>query len=139
MTQHEQEMRDLQQAYDMKIKDLHEEIRQAQEKRNAEIAEYRQKLHESEEKHDKLLIEYQALEEKKLLCEAKIKALRIENGSLSSQDEFSDKDSFDQLEKEFSIFERFYKEQWKHAKKKIRKKTLTLENLRGQNRQDDQP
>lgn len=139
MTQHEQEMRDLQQAYDAKIKDLHEEILKTREDWNAEVAEYRKKLDESEQKYHVLQIEYQALEERKLLCEAQIKALRIENGSLSGQDEFADKDGFDQLEKEFSIFERFYKEQWKQAKKKIRKKTLTLENLRGQNRQENQP
>jgi hypothetical protein len=139
MTQHEQEMRDLQQAYDAKIKDLHEEILKTHEDWNAEVAEYRKKLDESEQKYHVLQIEYQALEERKLLCEAQIKALRIENGSLSGQDEFADKDGFDQLEKEFSIFERFYKEQWKQAKKKIRKKTLTLENLRGQNRQENQP
>ena len=139
MTQHEQEMRDLQQAYDAKIKDLHEEILKTREDWNAEVAEYRKKLDESEQKYHVLQIEYQALEERKLLCEAQIKALRIENGSLSGQDEFAHKDGFDQLEKEFSIFERFYKEQWKQAKKKIRKKTLTLENLRGQNRQENQP
>lgn len=139
MTQHEQEMRDLQQAYDAKVKDLHEEILKTREDWNAEVAEYRKKLDESEQKYHVLQIEYQALEERKLLCEAQIKALRIENGSLSGQDEFADKDGFDQLEKEFSIFERFYKEQWKQAKKKIRKKTLTLENLRGQNRQENQP
>ena len=106
---------------------------------NREVAEYRQKLQECDDKYLALQDEYQKLEEQKALCEAQIKALRIENGSLSAQEEFAEKAGFDELEKEFTIFERFYKEQWKAAKKKIRKKTLTLENLRGQKGQDNQP
>ena len=139
MTQHEQEMRELQQAYDAKIQELHEEIHQIQDKWNQEVAEYRRKLEDSEAKYDALHLLYKTLEEKKAVCEAQIKALRIENGSLNNQEEYVEKDGFDQLEKEFEIFERFYKEQWKQVKKKIRKKTLTLENLRGQKGQETQP
>jgi len=139
MLQHEQEMRELQQAYDAKIQELHAQMQELKEQWNREVAEYRQKLQECDDKYLALQDEYQKLEEQKALCEAQIKALRIENGSLSAQEEFAEKAGFDELEKEFTIFERFYKEQWKAAKKKIRKKTLTLENLRGQKRQDNQP
>ena len=139
MLQHEQEMRELQQAYDAKIQELHAQMQELKEQWNREVAEYRQKLQECDDKYLALQDEYQKLEEQKALCEAQIKALRIENGSLSAQEEFAEKAGFDELEKEFTIFERFYKEQWKAAKKKIRKKTLTLENLRGQKGQDNQP
>ena len=50
--------------------------------------------------------------------------------------DYTDKDSFYELEKEYKSFTRVYKEQWEKTKKRIRKKHLTLENFRGQNEQD---
>ncbi|MBR6794692.1 MAG: hypothetical protein IKM52_01115, partial [Clostridia bacterium] len=79
------------------------------------------------------------LAEEKLVCEARIKALRLEKGRLPETEDFTDKKAFDSLEKEFEAFHRFYQKQWSKTKKKIRKDILNYENLKGQNGQNHQP
>ncbi len=128
-------MQELHQVYDVKISSLQEESRMAEERHLREAADYRRKIQECDQKYDELTCEYQALEEIKCLREAQLKALRLQSGTLNSEDDFANKENFDQLEKEFNAFHKFYQVQWNQTKKSIRKKTLTLENLKGQNRQ----
>jgi kinesin family protein 4/21/27 len=74
--------------------------------------------------------DYNALTEEKRLAEARIKAL----GGLSR--DYTDRDSFNELEREYNAFTRVYKEQWAKTKKQIRKSHLNIENIKGQKEQD---
>ena len=82
---------------------------------------------------------HEALQEEKLACEARIKALRLEKGTLPEADDLTTKQGFDALEKEFKAFDRFYRDQWRRTKKKIRKDILNYENLKGHNGQNHPP
>jgi hypothetical protein len=79
---------------------------------------------------------YNGLIEEKRICEARIKALRSINGEAVSENEFTEKEDFDELEREFEAFNRFYKSKWSGAKKSIRKKLLNFESLKGNKGQD---
>ena len=70
-----------------------------------------------------------------LIESARVDAARIKVlGGLDR--DYTDRDSFSELEKEYNAFTRIYKEQWDKTKKRIRKKHLNMENFRGQNEQD---
>lgn len=70
-----------------------------------------------------------------LVESARIDAARIK--ALGGVDrDFTDRDSFNELEREYNAFTRIYKEQWVKTKKQIRKKHLSIENIRGQKEQD---
>ena len=79
---------------------------------------------------EKYKAEHDELLEKKRLAEARVKAL----GGVDR--DYTDKESFNELEAEYNAFTRVYKEQWAKTKKRIRKNLLTIENFRGQKEQD---
>ena len=63
-------------------------------------------------------------------------AIRVEHGEDIGEDAYTDKDGFDTLEREYIAFTRFYEEKWGRTKKKIRKKLLNYETLKGKNGQE---
>lgn len=71
---------------------------------------------------------YDKLYERLLLAEAIANGVRAQRGE--ALEEYTDKESFDELEKQYHAFLRFYKSEWQKTKKKIRKNTLKIENLK---------
>lgn len=78
-------------------------------------------LKEKTEEYDKVL-------ERCLIAEALVKALRAEKGAVEG--DYTDKANFDQLEREYKAFTRFYNDAWTKAKKRIRKDILNMKNLK---------
>ena len=70
------------------------------------------------------------LTEEKRVIEARLKALYSLNGQENELGEFTDKDKFDELEKEYEAFKKFYDKQWNMTKKKIRKTSLNWKNIK---------
>ena len=73
--------------------------------------------------------EYGKVLERCLIAEALVKALRAEKGAVEG--DYTDKANFDQLEREYKAFTRFYNDAWAKAKKRIRKDILNMKNLKG--------
>lgn len=109
---------ELEDSYLQKIEQIHQSLAQALQENAALKAEREELLQE------------------KLIDEARIKAILANNGETLSS--FTDKESFDQLEKEYEAFTHFYKLQWKKAKKEIRKSLLSFDALRGQKGDKDE-
>ena len=74
--------------------------------------------------------EKQKIIEEKILAEGKLKAMRAKNSDLTDEDDYTEKESFDELEKEFESFKKFYESQWSKTKKKIRKNSLNWKNFK---------
>ena len=72
--------------------------------------------------------EYDQLYERFLLAEAIANGVRARRKE--ALEDYTDKESFNELEKQYNAFLRFYKKQWQKTKKKIRKNTLKIENLK---------
>ena len=45
-------------------------------------------------------------------------------------DNYTDKESFDELENELEVFIKFYKKEWTRTKRRIRKELLNIKNIR---------
>ena len=69
--------------------------------------------------------EYDLAMQDKRAAEARVKAL----GGVNR--DYTDRESFDELEKEYQAFTKIYKDQWSKAKKTIRKRHLNAENIKG--------
>lgn len=82
---------------------------------------------------------YEALQEEKRLLEARVKALRFRKGQVPSAETgaYTDKADFDELEKEYEAFGRYYKRAWKKTKRQIRKEVLTPEEIMGKGHDAD--
>ena len=103
------------------------------------FADINGKLSESNAKNDALSAEKQALADEKLTLEARIKALRIEHGLVGKDEDYTEKEGFDELERELEAFVDFYESQWGVAKKKIRKKLLNYQSLKGEKKPKNKP
>ena len=141
IVKHEGEIRDVKIAADEQIRQIQEAALAEKESYDREIegvrAEAARLVEEAKDGENKAreqlnekLDEYSALLEKKRLCEARIKAL----GGVSR--DYTDRDSFNELEAEYNAFVRIYKDQWAKTKKQIRKNHLNMKNIKGQKEQD---
>lgn len=98
---------------------LHLTIRQLQEQENTRLDALRREYDlELQQQKQLFLQEYEALAE----------SLRVENARHHAREgtdtDLSSQEAFAELEAEFAAFRRFYKEQWKAAKRQIRHKHL---------------
>lgn len=68
------------------------------------------------------------LEKENTLVKAQLNGIRHEHGLMTDADDFSSKERFEELEREFEAFYSLFENEWKKTKKKIRKDILwTLE------------
>lgn len=132
----EERMHDIEVKCEEKIAAITQQMLDREAELQEEISEISKKLSDEALAMNNLAEEYELLKEEKYICEARIKALRIELGQLTDDEEFTDKDGFDNLENEFKSFQKFYKNCWKHTKQKIRKDELNYQKLKGQKGRD---
>ncbi len=116
-------------AFNQHIGELLEAQKNAEGTLAAEIAELKEKLRE-------LQTAYDALQEAKRLAEARYLALKYKEGALDENDVYTDREDFCELEAEYEVFTKFFKEEWKRAKKQIRRDLLNLKNFKDKNGQD---
>ncbi len=132
---HEQELAELEKTFNKHLEEAREKMRDKEAKLNEEIADRNCQLGEARAEIEELTKSYDVLLEEKRVCEARIKALRTAKGESFAGDEYVDKESFDELEKELEAFVKFYDERWGKVKKSIRKKLLNYQSLKGLNKQ----
>lgn len=110
---YEQRLRDQEARYEEKIRELEARLA-ASEEALASVGKERDRL-----------------SEQNLVCEARIKALRRENGEVFDETAFTSEEDFNELERELDAFVKFYDERFRIAKKSIRKKLLSYQSLKG--------
>lgn len=154
---HENEIRELNEKYEAEIQDLNEKhaqevqtlteaateaerrhieeleetkrlanerYEQLQSDSNSAIKEASEKLSDCQARLQHSKKEYASLLEQSRIDKARIKAL----GGVTEN--YTDRDRFNELEREYKAFTHLYKEQWELTKKEIKKKHLNLKNLR---------
>ncbi|MBE6577221.1 MAG: hypothetical protein E7653_03690 [Ruminococcaceae bacterium] len=129
---HEEEKQELIAKNNERIAAMQSRMDAQKEMANEQISAIQAKLNESEAQNEALGAEKKELADNNLSLEARIKALRIEQGLVASDEDYTDKQGFDELEKQLEAFVAFYESQWGEAKKKIRKKLLSYDKLKGE-------
>ena len=116
-SKHENEIKELNDRYDTLKLDF--------ENKQTELQNVNDKLAEQEKVNEELVIKNdetkQILTDEKTLLLAQINALRATNGKNPLGDEFTSKEKFDELEKEFDTFKKVFKKQWQATRKRIYK------------------
>lgn len=149
--EHAREIEELKAKHESEIAELNERMRNAEEQHRAQIEEIKsdaaKRISVLNEEHEKRLAEltgaidgldrqlselrdeHEKLTDAKRISDARLKA------AIGVEYDLTDRESFNELEREFNAFRALYKEQWAKTKRKIRKNHLNMENIR---RQDDQ-
>lgn len=96
-------------------------VRQKEEEIKQTVANYEAEL---EKLNDRFRAEYEALAEKYHLQSARLRAVRAGDGASDTEEDFSSKEAFAELEAEYRAFKRFFESQWRIAKKRIRRDQL---------------
>ena len=137
LTKHEDELRELEQKYNEHLEELQSRMKDREAALTQTIEQTKEQLHQREDELGQLQESYDSLSELQTVNQARIKALMFENGRQFSDDDFTDKQAFDELERELEAFATFFDQRWGKTKKKIRKQLLNYQSLKGQNGQKD--
>lgn len=146
--EHEAEVSAIEQRHSAEVAKMRDEQRTAEEKHAAELTSIRKEasdkvaqirsesaaaVNEAKKESERCRTElaetqssYDALLEEKRVADARIKAL----GGIA--EDYTDRESFNELEKEYNAFTKIYNQQWEKTKKQIKKNNLNFKNLRGQ-------
>lgn len=135
LLQHEGEMKALEAECQARIAQINGQMQQLEEALRQEIRIANDQVAESNARVEAITRDYQLLMEEKLLCEARIKAIRAAHGEAIDEEDFTQKAQFDQLEKEYKAFTSFYQSNWRKTKKSIRSQLLNYQYLKGKNGQ----
>ena len=135
LTKYEEETRALEKACNERLEASGAQMRELRERCNAEIAAAKEERNKTEIKFESLSAEHEKLSEEKKVCEARLKGVREQFGLMTDVDDFTERETFGELETEFEAFKRFYNRQWNQTKKKIRKSILNIDNLTDRKRQ----
>ena len=126
-------------SYSDKVNNLLNEINDAKENRSRLIFKYEEKLGEMKNDYldkisenenqctdhiNKVEGEKQSLILQRDLALAELRSIRVQNGLITPCDDLTSKERFEELEREFEAFNKFFKEQWILTKKAIRKQLL---------------
>lgn len=137
LIKHEDELRELEQKYNEHLEELQSRMKDREAALTQTIEQTKEQLHQREDELGQLQASYDSLSELQTVNQARIKALMFENGRQFSDDDFTDKQAFDELERELEAFATFFDQRWGKTKKKIRKQLLNYQSLKGQNGQND--
>jgi len=124
-------LRELKEEGNEALEAAREEFKGVEERYNERLLESKHALDDVNSRIEELLAERDGIIEEKRLAEAQLKAYRVSNGLVSEDENFTDKENFDELEREFELFKKFYEKQWKKTKKQIIKNSFKWENLKG--------
>lgn len=100
-----------------------------------ELSILRDDLRRSESILGQVVGERNRLSEENVICKARIHALQAQSGASFEADAFTEKEDFNELERELEAFVKFYEARWRITKKSIRKKLLSYQSLKGRNGQ----
>ncbi|MBE7084802.1 MAG: DUF2357 domain-containing protein [Clostridiales bacterium] len=109
---HRQELAKEREEYEQKVEALSEEFANEASALRGEIAGGEKALASLQEK-------YTALEERRMLADARLNALRKEHGLITDAEDFTSKEAIDELEREYETFQKFFKKEWRKTRWKM--------------------
>ena len=113
---------------ELSVADLEHEVAQQTAAMERLNAQREQELQQAREAHNRAMEKKQeqmdALEDQLTFVRAQLHGLRKKNGLIAEEDDYSSREMFAELEKEYAAFRRFFEGQWKQTKKNIRKNTI---------------
>jgi signal transduction histidine kinase len=121
----------LENGHKNKCESYEQRFREAAANYESTVQALNTKIDNAEEALASVTEERDRLSEKNLVCEARIKVLRKENGEVFDENAFTSEEDFNELERELEAFVKFYDERWGITKKAIRKKLLSYQSLKG--------
>ena len=116
------------QAEELKTR-AREELEASENRYREAVESAKEEREKLTEKIKKLKGDTEALTERVRVAEARVKL----NGGIDC--DLTERENFNELEREFNAFKKLYEEQWAKTKKAIRKKLINMKNIKEQSEQ----
>ena len=114
LNNYEAKISNLMNSYEITISENDKEFTKIKNELQAQFAKEKKALQEQIAEKQKVIV----------LREAEINTYRIEKGILVPCEEIAQRERFEELEKQYLVFNEFFKKQWEITKKEIRKQIL---------------
>lgn len=145
---HEQRLAEQKAAHEAAMQQLRDEaaaerkaLEEKQEELNrgyaARISEMTAEAEELNRRFEQVSAQYREEEERRLIAEARLLGLRSQSGDVQPNETYTSAQEFDELERQYLAFRRFYEKNWRLTKKGIRRSILSLSNIRGKDSASD--
>ena len=121
-------------AHNSRLESVNIEMSELRRECRQQISDMQEETEAKQAKADGFLEEFYALDERNIELEGQIKAIRAREGAIGADEDFSDRERFERLEREYEAFTKFYQKQWNKTKKKIRKNVLDIKNIKEQSK-----
>lgn len=125
---HEEEKQSIKTEYEERISQINSNcdlLKQDCDNKQLEINSINEKLTNKEKENEELMLHHndtkQILTDEKVLLLAQLNAIRATKGKKPLGEEFTSKENFDELEKEYEAFKKVFKKQWQATRKRIYK------------------
>ena len=104
-------------SYQSKVDELNKNINELLETSKQKVEEYEQKINEYKKNCEDLVGENEFIS-------GQLNAIKVQNGELTPNLEYTSREKFIELEKQFNAFNKYFQEQWKMTKNQIKKEIL---------------
>ena len=121
---HDERVRSLCGEWERKYKQMEEAHEEEEARLKKEGAEIKEKLDLSERQRERAERETERLGREKTLESARLNAVKKEYGAFAPEEDFTSREQFDEIERQYRVFREFFKSEWRKAKKRIRKETM---------------
>ena len=136
-SEHELAVNEMKYDHERKVEEINEELDKLTEDHLYAMERVSDELDDTREQLADTRAKLEALTESKMITDAQLKAARSAAGLMTADDDYTDKDSFNALEREHDAYLKFYNKQWNLTKKKMRKSMLTIDNFKNRKGQDE--
>ena len=130
MQRNQNEMNEMRNIYTKEIESLRTRVRDTEATYSEQIANLKNEVQSRALELQNLTKAYDTICEQKSICDARIHAYMCKNGEFGPDHDFTEKENFEMLEREYETFTKFFGEEWKKTKKRIRKDLLSMKSLK---------
>lgn len=135
---HEEEMRkkqeecakeiaSVQESCSRTVQEIRSQSKKEKEEADAKLERALKEKSSAEKELSSCRAESARLQQEKTLAQAQLISMKKDCGALTEKDDFTGREQFDELEHQYRVFRSFFREEWKKAKKRIRKEVFESE------------
>lgn len=135
---HEEEMRkkqeecakeiaSVQESCSLTVQEIRSQSKKEKEEADSKLERALKEKSSAEKELSSCRAESARLQQEKTLAQAQLISMKKDCGALTEKDDFTGREQFDELEHQYRVFRSFFREEWKKAKKRIRKEVFESE------------
>ena len=123
-TEYSEKLQTAEAGFEQKLSEYRENERKEKQEADKKLQGLTEENEQLQKEAESNREEAKRWEREKLLSDARMNALKREYGVFTGKEDFTSRESFNEIEKQYQTFRSFFKEEWKKTKKRIKNEIL---------------